>query len=77
MCVLSHSVMSEPLQPHGLEPSRLLCPWDFSGQEYWSGLPFPLPGDLPNAHYSDQNLAGVQYMLISFTVLNTEVLMIF
>ena len=20
----------------------------FSGQEYWSGLPFPPPGDLPN-----------------------------
>jgi len=21
----------------------------FSRQEYWSGLPFPLPGDLPNS----------------------------
>ena len=21
----------------------------FSRQEYWSGLPFPTPGDLPNA----------------------------
>ena len=21
----------------------------FSGQEYWSGLPCPLPGDLPNS----------------------------
>ena len=20
----------------------------FSGQEYWNGLPFPFPGDLPN-----------------------------
>ena len=27
---------------------RLLCPWGFSRQEYWSGLPCPLPGDLPN-----------------------------
>ena len=27
--------------------SRLLCPWGFSRQEYWSGLPCP-PGDLPN-----------------------------
>ena len=25
----------------------LLCPWGFSGQEYWSGLPCPPPGDLP------------------------------
>ena len=27
---------------------RLLCPWDFPGQEYWHGLPFPSPGDLPD-----------------------------
>ena len=25
-----------------------LCPWGFSRQEYWSGLPFPPPGDLPD-----------------------------
>ena len=31
---------------HGLQLSRLLCPWDFPRQEYWSGLPFPTPGDL-------------------------------
>ena len=24
------------------------CPWGFSRQEYWSGLPCPPPGDLPN-----------------------------
>ena len=35
-------------RPHGLQPTRLLCPWGFSRQEYWSGLPFPSPGDLPN-----------------------------
>ena len=40
-------VVSDSLWPHGLEPSRLLCPWGFSRQEYWSGLPCP-PGDLPN-----------------------------
>ena len=28
--------------------SRLLCGWGFSRQEYWSGLPCPPPGDLPN-----------------------------
>ena len=27
---------------------RLLCPWEFSGQEYWSGLPCLPPGDLLN-----------------------------
>ena len=29
-----------------LQPTRLLCPWEFSRQEYWSGLPFLPPGDL-------------------------------
>ena len=45
--VLSRSVMFDSLHPHGLQPSRLLCPWGFSRQEYWSGLPCPSPGDLP------------------------------
>ena len=27
----SHSVLSDPLQPHGLWPARLLCPWDSPG----------------------------------------------
>ena len=47
-CVLSRSVVSNSLQPHGLQPASLLCPWGFSGQEYWSGLPCPPSGDLPN-----------------------------
>ena len=33
---------------HGLQPTRLLCSWDFSRQEYWSGLPFLSPDDLPH-----------------------------
>ena len=44
---VSCSVMSDYLQPHGPEPSRLLS-MGFSRQESWSGLPFPSPGDLPN-----------------------------
>ena len=28
----SHSVLSDPLQPHGLWPARLLCPWDSPGK---------------------------------------------
>ena len=29
-------------------PPALLCPQEFSRQEYWRGWPFPLPGDLPD-----------------------------
>ena len=28
--------------------TKLLRPWDFQGKKYWSGLPFPSPGNLPN-----------------------------
>ena len=28
----SHSVMSDSSWPHGLQPTRLLCPWDFPGK---------------------------------------------
>ena len=38
------SVVSDSLGPHGLEPTSLLCPWDFHKQEYWSRLPLPPPG---------------------------------
>ena len=32
MCVLRHSVMSDPLQAHELYPTRLLCPWGSPGK---------------------------------------------
>ena len=40
--------MSDSLQPHGLYPNRHLSLWGFSSPEYWSGLPCPPSGDLPN-----------------------------
>ena len=30
----------------------------FSRQEYWSGLPFPTPGDLPNPGIEPMSLAS-------------------
>ena len=41
-------VVSNSLRPHGPQPSRLLCPWGFSRQQYWNSLPCPPPGDLLN-----------------------------
>ena len=32
ICVLSCSVVSNSLPPHGLLPARLLCPWDSPGK---------------------------------------------
>ena len=39
------------LRPQELQPTRLLCPWGLSRQEYWSGLPCPPPGDLCNSGF--------------------------
>ena len=107
----SLSIVSSVLQPRGLLPARLLCPWNspaknigvschfllhvrswcayklsgllicllcvshvqlfatlwavahqvplslgFSWQEYWSGLPFPTPGDLPDPGIEPRSL---------------------
>ena len=49
MCLVTCSVMSDSLRLHGLQPARLPCPWGFSRQEYWGGLPCPPPRDLPNS----------------------------
>ena len=43
----SFSVISHSLQSHGVAPWATLS-MGFSRQEYWSGLPCPSPGDLPN-----------------------------
>ena len=60
VCVCVHARMLTHTHTHECIQSCLtLCnPWtvahqaplsmEFSGQEYWSGLPFPSPGDLPD-----------------------------
>ena len=40
----SYPTLCDPMDA----PTSCLCPWGFSRQEYWSGLPCPPPGDLPN-----------------------------
>ena len=44
VCVQSLSMYSvtDSLQPHGLKPSRLLCPWDFLGKNIGVGCHFLL-----------------------------------
>ena len=46
------SVLCDSLQPLGLS-------MDFSRQEYWSGLPFPSPGDLPHPGIEPESLASL------------------
>ena len=37
---------------------QALVSMEFSKQEYWSGLPFPPPGDLPNPGIEPVSLAS-------------------
>ena len=46
--LLSHSVVSGSLQLHGLVAHEAPLFMEFSRQEYWNGLQFPTPGDLPD-----------------------------
>ena len=64
-----HSVVSDFLWPHGLQPARFLCPWGSSRQEYWSGLPCPPPGNLPNSRIKPRSpslQAEITFELILF-----------
>ena len=45
VCVLSHiQLFATP----GTVARQVALSMEFSRQEYWSGLPFPSPGDLPD-----------------------------
>ena len=49
-----HSVVSDPWTVAYQAPLSMEC----SRQEYWSGLPFPTPGDLPNLGIEPASLAS-------------------
>ena len=48
--LLSHSVVSDSSQPHGLQPIRLLHPWDFPGKSTGVGC-----------HCNDTNQSKILY----------------
>ena len=62
-CAKSLLVVSDLWGPHGLQPTQASLSMGFSRQDYWSGVPFPPPGDLPDpgielASLSSPALAG-------------------
>ena len=84
MCcaVLSHSVVSDPLWPHGLKPTRLLCPWNPPGNNAGIGCQALLQGIFPTEG-SNPGLSHCMWILYhlvtrllypqNFTGRNTEV----
>ena len=57
-CMLSHSVVSDSLQLHGLELAthQASLSMEFSRQEYWNALSCPPPGALPNPGIEPRSL---------------------
>ena len=47
VCVCSHSVVSNSLRPHGLQPARLLSLWNFPGKSTGGGCLSLLQGVSP------------------------------
>ena len=62
---ISHSVVSDNATPWTVAASRLLCPWNYPGKEYWSGLPCPSPGDLSNPGLEPPSPAWQEDYLLS------------
>ena len=60
-CVLSASVMSDSATPWTVAWQAPLS-MEFSRQEYWHGLPFPTPADLPNPGIEPGSLASPALM---------------
>ena len=57
VCVLSCSVVSDSATPWTVDHQAPLSR-ELSRQEYWSGLPFPSPEDLPNPGPEPTSLAS-------------------
>ena len=56
LCLVAQSGLTL-CDPIDWEPARHLCPWGFSRQEYWTGLPCAPPRDFPNPGIKHRSLA--------------------
>ena len=67
--------MSNPLQPYGLEPTRLLSPWDSPGKNTGVGCHFLLQGgNIPNPGIKSVSpaLTGRNNRYIKYKVLKSH-----
>ena len=71
---VSYSVMSKPLRPHGLQPSRLLCPWNSPSKNTGVGSLsllqgiFPTQGSNPDLLHYRQVLYHLSHVQENFKV---------
>ena len=55
-CVCAYSAVSDSLPPHGLQPTRLLCPQNIPGKNTGVGCHFLLQGISPQIQGSNSHL---------------------
>ena len=72
---ISRSVVSDSLRPHGLQPTRLLCPWDSPGNStgvdchsLLQGI-FPTPGSNPGLPHCRQLLYCLSHITSNTSVI--------
>ena len=71
LCVcVSHSVMSDSLQPHGLQPARLLSPRDCPGKNTGVGHHFLLQGHFSCYEVNRLIFNNKMYFLIILKMIN-------
>ena len=58
MCAKAFQSCPTLCYPMDCIPPGSFCPCNFSRQEYWSRLPFPPPGDLPDPGIEPMSLAS-------------------
>ena len=58
LLVLSHSVISYSLWPHGLQPTRFLCPWDQARILEWVAIPSSRGSSWPWNRTQVSHMAG-------------------
>ena len=46
----------------------LFCPWNFSRQEYWNGLPFPTPRDLSDSGIKPRSSVSPALQVILYSL---------
>ena len=73
---VSRSVTSNSLRPHGLQPTRLLRPWDFPGNSTGVGRHFLLQGIFPTQG-SNPGLLHYRQMLYKIVDSSVQIFSIF
>ena len=61
---VSRSVVTNFLQPQWTVACQASLAMGFSREEYWNGLPFPPPGDLPNQEGTQVSCTAVRFSMV-------------